>query len=163
MKIKHWKDINWTKIELEVYDLQRQIYISSVNVDPQKRARLRRYQKELVESQNAKLIAIRRITQDNRGKNTPGVDGKKFLATMERIELLNKLQLDGSADPIRRVFISKSNGKQRPLGIPTIKDRIKQCLVLMALEPEWEAKFEINSYGFRPAYSTADAKWAITR
>jgi len=161
--MKSWKDINWTKTELKVYDLQRKIYISSVDVDSKKRALIRKYQKELVESQEAKLVAIRRITQDNRGKNTAGVDGKKSLTATERIELLTKLQLDGSADPVRKVFIPKSDGRQRLLGIPIIRDRIKQCLVLLVLEPEWEAKFEVNSYGFRPAYSTADAKWSVTR
>jgi len=79
--MKNWKDINWTKTELEVYDLQRKIYISSVDVESKKKALTRKYQKELVESHEAKLVAIRRITQ--------------------RIELLNELQLDGSANSIK--------------------------------------------------------------
>ena len=102
------------------------------------------------------------MTQDNRGKKIPGVDGKLVLNHLERIKLAYDLRLDGSADPIRRVFIPKGNTK-RPLGIPTIKDRAKQALVKLALEPEWEAKFDPNSFGFRPGYSQADAKWIVTR
>ena len=99
--MKNWKDINWTKTELEVYDLQRKIYISSVDVESKKKALTRKYQKELVESHEAKLVAIRRITQDNRGQNTAGVDGKKSLTATQGIELLNELQLDGSANSIK--------------------------------------------------------------
>lgn len=71
--------------------------------------------------------------------------------------------LNGKASHIKRVWITKANGKLRPLGIPTMEDRAKQCLVKMALEPEWESRFETNSYGFRPGYSTADAKWVVAR
>jgi RNA-directed DNA polymerase len=103
-------------------------------------------------------LAVRRVTQDNRGKATAGVDGVKSVKPEERIELSAKLIFDGKAEKIRRVYIPRSNGKMRPLGIPTILDRCKQMLMKMALEPEWEAKFEPNSYGFRPGYSTSDAK-----
>lgn len=106
----------------------------------------------------AKLLAVRRITQDNRGKATAGVDGISKLNFTERQKLARNLRFDGEASKIRRVFILKNNGKTRPLGIPTIKDRAKQMLMKLALEPEWEAKFETNSYGFRPGYSAMDAK-----
>jgi RNA-directed DNA polymerase len=161
MKNENWKNINWTEVNLIVYDLQCKIFKASVNGSSDI-ARMRHYQKTLVNSKEAKLVAVRKVTQDNRGKKIPGVDGKLFLSNSERIKLANNLRLDGSTDLIRRVFISTSKSK-RVLGISTMKDRAKQTLVKLALEPEWEAKFDPNSFGFRPAFSSADAKWMLTR
>jgi RNA-directed DNA polymerase len=161
MKNKSWKNINWSEVNLIVYDLQRKIFKASVNGSSDI-ARMRYYQKTLVNSEEAKLVAVRKVTQDNRGKKTPGVDGKLFLSNPERIKLAYNIRLDGSTDSIRRVYMSRGNSK-RVLEIPTIKDRAKQTLLKLALEPEWEARFDPNSFGFRPGYSAADAKWMLTR
>jgi RNA-directed DNA polymerase len=91
----------------------------------------------LLKSSEAKLISIRRITQDNQGKITPGSDGKTFISPIERLNLAkSNITLDGKASPLRRIPIPKSDGTTRYLGVPTIEDRIRQYLLLLALEPE---------------------------
>jgi RNA-directed DNA polymerase len=90
----------------------------------------------LVKSKEAKLLAIRRITQDNSGKSTAGIDGVKSIAPQQRFKLMTKLAFDGKASVIRTVEIRKGDGKTRPLGIPTIIDRCKQMLMKLALEPQ---------------------------
>ena len=154
-----WNTIRWPKIERKVLKLQKRIYRAAQRGDDRQ---VRRLQKLLLRSHYAKLLAVRQVTQDNRGKKTPGVDGIAALTPVERRTLAEHLQLDGNAAPVRRVYIPKPGTReQRPLGIPTIADRAKQGLVTQALEPEWEAKFEPNSYGFRPGRSTWDAIGAI--
>ena len=105
-----------------------------------------------------KVLAVRRVTQDNRGRNTAGVDGVKSLSPEARSELIGQLKLTGKSKPTRRVWIPKPGKEEkRPLGIPTMKDRALQGVVKAALEPEWEACFEPNSYGFRPGRACHDA------
>jgi RNA-directed DNA polymerase len=160
MKNITWQNINWKTIETRVFKLQKQIFQCRRDGDCLKMQALQRIMIKLPE---AKMLAVRRVTQDNRGKNTPGADGIKNLTPQKRLELVRELKLDGTADPIRRVHIPKPSqpNEMRPLGIPTIKDRAKQALAHMALEPEWEAVFEANSYGFRPGRSCHDAIEAI--
>ncbi len=111
----------------------------------------------------AKCLATRRVTQDNRGKKTAGVDGVKNVSPERRLHLAALLTLPVKATPTRRVWIPKPGtpAEQRALGIPVMKDRAEQALVKLALEPEWEARFEPNTYGFRPGRSCHDAIEAI--
>ncbi len=154
-----WSDIPWRKLERCVLKLQKRIYKASQRGDVKT---TRRLQKLLIKSWGAKCLAVRRVTQDNQGKKTAGVDGVKSPTPKQRLELVNKLHLSSKVDPTRRVWIPKPGKEEkRPLGIPTIKDRATQALVKLALEPEWEAKFEPNSYGFRPGRSCQDAVGAI--
>ncbi|CAD5934151.1 putative reverse transcriptase [Planktothrix tepida] len=154
-----WKDINWRKLERVTFKLQKRIFRASERGDVKA---VRKLQKTLIRSWSAKCIAVRRVTQDNQGKNTAGVDGVKSLTPKQRMSLVGRLKLTGKVKPTRRVMIPKPGTTEtRPLGIPTIDDRALQALVKLALEPEWEAKFEPNSYGFRPGRSCHDAIEAI--
>lgn len=153
-----WKDIDWKIVEREVFKLQVRIYKASQRGDV---TSVHNLQRLLTKSYYSRLWATRRVTQDNQGKDTAGVDGKKSYTPQQRFELVEELKLISKAKPLRRVWIPKSDGTKRGLGIPTIYDRALQCLVKQAIEPEWEAKFEDNSYGFRPARSCHDAIEAI--
>jgi RNA-directed DNA polymerase len=153
-----WEELPWKKIEKKVHKLQTRIYRASSRGDTQA---VRRLQKTLLKSWSAKCLAVRKITQDNTGKKTAGVDGIKSLSPDDRLELVNQIKLGNKVKPTRRIWIPKSDGYQRPLGIPTIHDRTLQTLAKMTLEPEWEALFEANSYGFRPGRGCHDAIEAI--
>ncbi|WRH65017.1 MAG: group II intron reverse transcriptase/maturase [Planktothrix sp. GU0601_MAG3] len=154
-----WKDLNWRKLEKVTFKLQKRIFRASERGDVKA---VRKLQKTLINSWSAKCIAVRRVTQDNQGRNTAGVDGVKSLTPKQRMNLVGRLKLTNKVRPTRRINIPKPGTTEtRPLGIPTINDRALQALVKLALEPEWEAKFEPNSYGFRPGRSCHDAREAI--
>ena len=155
LKTVGWDEINWQKVDRYVFKLQKRIYAASRRGDIKV---VRKLQKTLMRSWSNKVSAVRRVTQDNRGKKTAGVDGIKSLSPAARMKLIGQLQLTGKSKPTRRVWIPKPGKEEkRPLGIPTIKDRALQGIVKAALEPEWEAHFESNSYGFRPGRSCHDA------
>ncbi|NER31238.1 MAG: group II intron reverse transcriptase/maturase, partial [Symploca sp. SIO1C4] len=147
------------KLEKRLFKLQKRIYRASQRGDVRA---VRRLQKTLMKSWTAKMIAVRRVTQDNKGKKTAGVDGVKSLTPEQRLKLVDNLRVYRKAKPTRRVWIPKpGKDEKRPLGIPTMYDRALQALAKQALEPEWEARFEPNSYGFRPGRSCHDAIEAI--
>ena len=152
--INSWKDIQWNIVEEKVFRLQLRIYKAATQQEYEKMFKLQRL---LVKSQMAKFLAVRRVTQDNSGKNTPGVDQIVIKTPKEKFQLARRISINGKSSPIFRTYIPKSDGSQRPLGIPTIEDRAKQMLAYLALSPQWEAKFEAGSYGFRPGRSVLDA------
>ncbi|REJ57004.1 MAG: group II intron reverse transcriptase/maturase, partial [Microcystis wesenbergii TW10] len=150
-----WKAINWGKIQRYVFKLQKRIYQAAKSGQD---AKVRRWQRLLVKSYYARLLAVRKVTQDNQGKKTAGVDGMIAVSPEQRLNLTEEIKGTLKAKPLRRVWIPKpGRDEKRPLGIPTIKDRARQAVVKSALEPEWEAKMEGTSYGFRPGRSAHDA------
>lgn len=154
-----WGAIPWRKLEVAVFKLQKRIYKASQARDIQ---RVHQLQRLLLKSRAAKLLAVRRVTQDNRGKHTAGVDGIKSLTPKQRLATAAHLEALPTGKPARRIWIPKpGKDEQRPLSIPTLYDRARQALVKQAMEPEWEAKFEPNSYGFRAGRSVHDAIGAI--
>ena len=149
-----WRSINWTKAHKIVNRLQARI-VQATKVG--KRNQVKALQRLLTHSFSGKALAVKRVTE-NQGTNTPGVDKVLWSTPEEKAMAIQKLQSRGyTAQPLRRLYIPKPNGKQRPLGIPTMKDRGMQALYLQALEPIAETQADTHSYGFRKERSCADA------
>src|SRR5499433_2646552 len=150
-----WQAIDWKRVYRSVKNLRQRIFRASRTGDL---TRVRSLQRLMLRSRANVLESVRRVTQVNHGKSTPGTDhvvvttpeGRNALCTQLSHFALHKVH------PVRRVYIPKRKGK-RPLGIPTIVDRCVQAMVKNALEPFWETRFEGISYGFRPGRGCHDA------
>ena len=149
-----WQLIDWGRATLIVKSLQARI-VKAVQAHNWKN--IRDLQRLLNHSTSAKVLAIRRVTE-NTGKRTAGVDGELWDSPKRKYDSIKGLKNQGyKASPVRRIKIPKSNGKMRPLGIPTMQDRAMQALHLLGLDPISETLGDKNSYGFRPYRSCADA------
>jgi len=149
-----WHQINWYKAHQHVRRMQ--LCIAKATREGKAR-KVKSLQRLLTHSFHAKALAVKRVTE-NRGKATPGVDGQTWSTPEDKFQAISSLiRKRYKPLPLRRMYIPKSNGKKRPLGIPTMKDRAMQALHKLALEPVAETLADKNSYGFRPERACADA------
>ena len=160
-----WTSIDWKDANRHVRNLRQRIFRATQEGDWDKVQSLQRL---MLRSRSNVVESVRKVTQLNQGKNTPGIDKLLVKTPSERGKLIDEMSTytPWRAIPVKRVYIPKANGKLRPLGIPTIKDRVMQAIVKNALEPSWEARFEGTSYGFRPGRSCQDAIkqiWSIAK
>lgn len=149
-----WHAVSWRQVERNVKGMQ--IRIAKATREGKWR-KVKALQRMLTRTLSAKLLAVKRVTE-NQGKRTAGIDGELWESPETKWLAVSRMKQRGYRPlPLRRVYIPKANGKKRPLGIPTMRDRAMQALFLLALEPVSESTSDPNSYGFRSNRSTADA------
>lgn len=151
---KSWYEINWKRAYRRVRKLQIRIAKATKSG---KYNKVKSIQWILTHSYSAKIIAVRRVTE-NKGKVTPGIDGETWCNAEKKLTSAKELRRKGyQSKPLRRIYIPKKNGKKRPISIPVMKDRAMEALYLLALEPVSETLGDKYSYGFRRERSTSDA------
>ncbi len=149
-----WDAVDWRNIERNICRLQARIVKA---VQHKKWNKVRALQHLLTHSAGGKLLAARRVTE-NDGRKTPGVDGELWDTPQKKLQGVTSLKARGYHPmPLRRIYIPKANGKLRPLGIPTMRDRAMQALYLLALDPVAETLADGVSFGFRRGRGCADA------
>jgi len=158
--IGSWHDVSWKHAFREVQSLRFRIFRCTRTGNLKG---LRKLQRLLINCDSNLLLSIRKVTQSR----AAGVDAENYLTPSKRYKLYLELKelgiLNWNPYPVKRIYIPKPDGRERPIGIPTLKDRVVQNVVKNALEPEWEAKFEASSYGFRPGRSVNDVISRINR